>query len=127
MNYTLPEWTQEIYPKKAETAASYVYAYHNYDSVVKQINSGYMLQKILDDSYSKINNSGERKIYLYSGHESTIGYMLDALGVQSEEVIPPYGSAISLELRKLEDNYYIRVKIQGNLKVGLLYYDSCFS
>ncbi|XP_018564769.1 venom acid phosphatase Acph-1 [Anoplophora glabripennis] len=115
MNYTLPDWTQEVYPAKVETAASYVYAYHNYDSVVKQINSGYLLKKILDDSDAKISNAAsERKIYLYSGHESTVGYMLDALGVQNKTVIPAYGSAISFELRKLEDEYYIRMRYRSD-------------
>lgn len=112
MGYTLPEWTQAVYPDEIEQAASYVYAYHNYDSLVKRINSGYLMKKILEDTQSKIDNySSERKIYLYSGHESTIGYMLDALQIDAGEVVPPYGCAISFELRQLKNDYYIRVSV----------------
>lgn len=109
MNYTLPEWTKGIYPRKIEEASIPCYEYHNYDPDVMKINTGYMIKKILNDCKDKIENKdNEKKIFLYSGHESTLGYMLVALKVV-EPHIPPYGSALAFELRKKNDKYYIKM------------------
>ncbi|KAJ8945843.1 hypothetical protein NQ318_009584 [Aromia moschata] len=114
MNYTLPNWTKQVYPEQTENAASYMYGYHNYELEVKKINSGYLLKKILDDGTSKIKNAeSEKKLYLYSGHESTVGYMMDALGI-AEQRVPPYGCALSFELWKLDNEYYIRLRYRND-------------
>lgn len=109
MGLPIPEWTKNIYPEPTQSIAAQVYAYQNYYPRLRQINSGYMLKKILDDSKSKIDQTSNKKIFLYSGHESTLGYMLNALGVNYEAHVPPYGSAISFELRKSGDQYFIKV------------------
>lgn len=111
MNYTLPDWTKEVYPDKIEEASVPCYGYHNYNQDVMKINSGYMLKKIISDCKSKMENpNNERKMYLYSGHESTVGYMLNALKI-NEPHIPPYGSALSFELRRKDNKYFIKVSL----------------
>lgn len=116
MGLEVPDWTHSVYPEPANSIAARGYSYYNYNPRVKQINSGYMLQKILRDFKDKIDNNlrpKHRKIFLYSGHESTIGFMLDALRVNLEYHIPPYGSALSFELHKGETEYYVKVITSG--------------
>ncbi|RZC35301.1 venom acid phosphatase Acph-1, partial [Asbolus verrucosus] len=113
MNLVIPEWTKNIFPEPTHSIAAQVYGYHNYDLRAKQINAGYMLKKILDDSKAKIDGFLSKKIFLYSGHESTLGYMLNALDVY-EPHVPPYGSAISFEIRRGDDQYYMKLRYRND-------------
>lgn len=61
-----------------------------------------MLQKFIMASKQKINGTlapPGRKIYLYSGHENDVVKILAVLNVY-EQHLPPYSSAVMLELRK---------------------------
>lgn len=109
MGLIIPDWVRTIYPEPTQNIAAQVYAYHNYDQRTKQINSGYLLKKILDDSKNKIDGKSNKKIYLYSGHESTLGYMLNALKANYKAHVPPYGSAISFEIHRANDQHYVKV------------------
>ncbi|XP_063908693.1 venom acid phosphatase Acph-1-like [Zophobas morio] len=113
MGLIMPEWTKTVFPEPTQSIGALVYGYHNYDQRVKQINSGYMLKKILDDSKKKIEQNSGKKIYLYSGHESTLGYMLDALKVYDAH-IPPYGSAISFEIHRANDQFYVKLRYRND-------------
>jgi prostatic aicd phosphatase len=113
MGLVMPNWTKDVFPEPTQSIASQVYGYHNFDPRVKQINSGFMVKKILDDSQKKIEGGSTKKIFLYSGHESTLGYMLNALGV-TEPHVPPYGSAISFEVRKSADQFYIKLRYRND-------------
>ena len=114
MGLIMPEWTKTFFPEPTQSIGALVYGYHNYDQRVKQINSGYMLKKILDDSKKKIEQNSGKKIYLYSGHESTLGYMLDALKVYDAH-ISPYGSAISFEIHRANDQFYVKVNFPDTI------------
>lgn len=115
-NMTLPEWTSEIYPEPLYSLASQVYEYHNLDPAVRKINSGYLLAKILKDTISKVQNilqPSDRKIFLYSGHETTLGYMMEALQVFKAH-IPPYASALIFEVHKNNDGHFLKVSVLCN-------------
>lgn len=61
-----------------------------------------MLQKFIIASEQKINGTltpPGRKIYLYSGHENDVVKILAVLNVFDQH-LPPYSSAVMLELRK---------------------------
>lgn len=63
---------------------------------------GHMLQKFIIASQQKINGTlipSGRKIYLYSGHENDVVKILAVLNVY-EQHLPPYSSAVMLELRR---------------------------
>ncbi|GLV41159.1 uncharacterized protein CBL_04683 [Carabus blaptoides fortunei] len=104
-NLTLPTWSRPIYPEPLYGAASLVYSYFNYNPDIKKINAGYFLKKVLDDFKSKINEDVSKKIFLYSGHESTLGNILDALKVKPH--IASYGSVVLFELHKTTVNTHV--------------------
>lgn len=109
MNYTLPKWIHSIYPEPVISTASLTYTYLNTDEHLKQINMGYLLKKILDDTKLKIYGAEEmkkRKMILYSGHESTLGLLMDGLNVLVPHV-PPYSSIIFVEVRKNQAGKYL--------------------
>ncbi|KRT81076.1 Phosphatase, partial [Oryctes borbonicus] len=118
MNLELPDWTKEIFPFPLTNISAHVYEYWNYDEGVRRINVGYLIKKIVEDSMQKIQNRLKpetRKMFLYSGHESTLGYTLNALRL-AEPHIPPYGSAVLIDLRKDDkNNYYIQIRYENDL------------
>lgn len=60
----------------------------------------------------------ERKIYLYSGHETNVAAVLKALQLYRPHV-PEYSSGVILELHEINSEYYIKVCI--NLQVLVLF------
>lgn len=74
--------------------------------------SGYFIEKILQETFSKINNTNSgRKIHLYSAHESNIASFLITLGIFGEPHIPNYGAHVILELHKINNKYGFKVQI----------------
>lgn len=49
-----------------------------------------------------------RKLFLYSGHEVTIAWLLTVMNV-FEPHIPPYGAHVVVELRKIRGLYGFKV------------------
>ncbi|CAH0560302.1 unnamed protein product [Brassicogethes aeneus] len=116
MGYKPPEWTKSFYPDKIEQVAGTVFNFQNYIHEVKVINVGYMLEKILNDFDKKINGTivpKDRQAFFYSGHETTIGYMLSALNI-SQNGIPGYGTALSFELRKKNNQFFIELRYRDS-------------
>lgn len=66
------------------------------------------MDKVLNDCKSKMYNEDEKKIVLYSAHETTVGVFLDALKVPPH--IPKYGSAAIIELHKGPDqSWFLKI------------------
>lgn len=72
------------------------------------------MQKFIEISQRKIDGTltpKRRKMFLYSGHENNIVNILAVLGLYKQH-IPPYCSAVMLELHKdyLTDHYGFKVR-----------------
>lgn len=123
MGLKLPKWVHDVYPEPIYSAVSNVYAFLNADKEVKQINIGYLLKNILNDTVAKTKGQlrpRSRKMFLYAGHESTLGWMMDHLNVLKPQ-IPPYSSAFIIELRKDKNyNHYIKVYFLNQIKKNRL-------
>ncbi|CAH0553077.1 unnamed protein product [Brassicogethes aeneus] len=117
MNLTLPKWTNSIFPDKIYKLSVAAYEYQNFIPEVRKINSGYLFKKILQDAETKMTDTENKKSYkalFYSGHEITIGFMLNALGVDQNS-IPKYSSALIFELRKKNNSYFIKLRYRKNI------------
>lgn len=115
----IPTWAKKIYPEPLHTIASYQCLFENYNPVLRRLNGGkhlttrkffckselflgHMLQKFIQISQQKIDGTltpPGRKIYLYSGHENDVVKILAVLNVFQQH-LPPYSSAVMLELRR---------------------------
>lgn len=117
MGLSLPSWVEGIYPEPLTSTAALVYDYWNYNARVKSVYTGNLLKKMITDSVAKKNETLSpkgRKVFMYSGHDSTLGCLLNALDVV-EPHIPPYGSAVILELRKDDhNNHFFVVSCSNN-------------
>ncbi|KAF2882690.1 hypothetical protein ILUMI_23492 [Ignelater luminosus] len=105
----LPEWTEVVYPKYIEEAVIDHYILGSATPELKQLSGGFLLKKIITDTFDKITGSlvpPDRKIFLYSAHDFTISYLLNALEVFFKHS-PPYGACILVELHRIHDVYGI--------------------
>ncbi len=57
----------------------------------------------------------ERRMFMYSGHDTTLSSLLNCLGVFDPPIPPPYASLVALELRqKGDDSYYVELTYRND-------------
>ncbi|GJQ72573.1 hypothetical protein Trydic_g1241 [Trypoxylus dichotomus] len=113
MNFTLPGWTKSVFPDPISFLAGLQCNFENYNDILKRLNGGRMLKKVIEHMEKKANNSltpTGRKIYLYSGHENNVINILAALNVFTPHV-PNYSAAAVIELHKLNETGGYGVKV----------------
>jgi prostatic aicd phosphatase len=120
----LPEWTRNYYPNKLLnlTELSYIYNVHTVE--LQKFKAGPFLQKMISEWSDKRAgrlSPKDQKIYLYTGHDSTIVNVLHALGAWKQQ-LPVYGIMAIFEL--LEDTatgqYGISVYLRNSAESGAI-------
>lgn len=85
--------TNKFYPDKLLNLSELSYIYNVYTDELKKFKAGPFLQKMINEWNQKkddvIKPKG-RKIFLYTGHDSTVVNILHAIGVW-EQQLPVYG------------------------------------
>lgn len=118
MNLTLPQWTEEIYPKKVHELAAMRCHLENYNAVLKRLNGGRILKRVIEHMKAKAGIAtnthnlipNERKIYLYSGHENNVINILAAMDLFVPHV-PKYSAAVIIELHFFKEFELWAVKV----------------
>lgn len=99
----LPQWTKEYYPDRMLPLTEKSYIYNVYTDELKKLKGGPFLKKMIEEWKQKRDGNikpSERKIFLYTGHDSTIVNVLSAVNVWQQQ-LPVYGIMGIFEL--LED------------------------
>ncbi|XP_972663.2 venom acid phosphatase Acph-1 [Tribolium castaneum] len=109
----LPAWTLDIFPEVLEKASSVYIEFATATTGLKRLSTGRLLKKIIDDSLAKRDGtlSEDRKIFLYSAHDYSVGVMLRALEVFYSHV-PPYGATIFFEIHNIDGTYGLKLFYQ---------------
>lgn len=120
----LPEWTKKFYPDKLVNLTELSYIYNVYTDEMKKFKAGPFLQKMINEWNQKrdgVIKPKDRKIFLYTGHDSTVVNILHAIGVW-EQQLPVYGIMAIFEL--LEDSktgeYGIQIYLRNSPKSGAI-------
>lgn len=120
----LPDWTRDYYPDKLLNLTRLSVIYNVYTDEMKKLKAGPFLQKMIKEWNQKrdgVIEPKDRKIYLYTGHDSTVVNILHALGVWKLQ-LPLYGIMTIFEL--LEDTttgeYGISVYLRNTSKSGAI-------
>lgn len=110
----LPSWTDKIFPEQLGKATVDFYKTLTASIEARKFVAGYLLKSIIEEMKEKISGKApeNRKIYLYSGHEINIAFLLITLGVFDDKP-PNFGSHIIMELHKIRDEYGIRFLYQN--------------
>nr|AVZ66237.1 venom acid phosphatase [Sclerodermus guani] len=82
----------------------------NFNDDLIKLNGGVLLRKITENMKAvKENTMAEgRKLFLFSGHETNVAAILNALDVY-ELHVPQYSSCVVIELHEVDNSYYVKV------------------
>ncbi|OMJ90891.1 hypothetical protein SteCoe_6653 [Stentor coeruleus] len=76
-----------------------------------------IMQKIANNFYMKITMNYTKKFILYSGHDTTLSFMLAFMGYTMTG-LPPYASTLIFELHEDKMEYYVTLKYNNkDLKI----------
>lgn len=96
----LPAWTKPYYPNKLRELACESWGYFVHSEALKQKTGGSLLEKLVKDWEDKIDNKLQKKLFLYSGHDTTIVGSLGACNIWDTAKLPEYGCSVIFELRQ---------------------------
>ncbi|OWR41231.1 prostatic acid phosphatase like protein [Danaus plexippus plexippus] len=118
-NFTLPSWTQSVYPDKMKEPACYSFFTAAATPLMARLLVGPLFKEIVTTMDNVIANKDDSlKLSIYSGHDFTIGNILTALDVFDGKC-PAYTSTIIFEL--LEDSvtkkHFIRVSYKNTVEL----------
>lgn len=120
----LPEWTKKFYPDKLLNLSELSYIYNVYTDELKKFKAGPFLQKMINEWNQKkdaVIKPKDRKIFLYTGHDSTVVNILHAIGVW-EQQLPVYGIMAMFEF--LQDTktgeYGVSIYLRNSPKSGAI-------
>ncbi|XP_063704705.1 prostatic acid phosphatase [Culicoides brevitarsis] len=109
-NKTLPEWTKAVFPDKMKPISGRSFATYTYTRPLARLKSGPLLKEMLERFTNKTHKrlSPDRKVWMYSAHDTTVGNILNTLKV-FEYHSPPYRACVMLELREYQNEAFVSV------------------
>ncbi|CAG0896214.1 unnamed protein product [Darwinula stevensoni] len=111
LNYTLPLWANGIYPNEIKPISVFSYMLVSFTPKLKRLRGGplvYTMVKQMEDKVAGKPEMKKRKLFVYSGHDSTISAFLSSLNVFDPQQ-PSYASMVTVELREKNGLHYVRV------------------
>lgn len=125
-NMKLPNWTTEVYPEPLRTIAAWSFALPAYTTELRRLKGGPLLKEWIDHFQKKKTGSldPDRKMFIYSAHDTTVANILSTLGV-FERHCPPYVATVLAELHKIKDDYYVAILYKNGTKEHLLTIPGC--
>lgn len=96
----LPDWTKDIFPEKLLPWAYLSFQIYCYTAPLQRLKVGPLMTEVVNRLVNKSEGilKPDRKMWIYSAHDTTVANVLMAFGA-FEPHCPPYASTIILELR----------------------------
>ncbi|XP_036337097.1 prostatic acid phosphatase-like [Rhagoletis pomonella] len=129
--YSLPTWTPDYYPEKMQFLAEQSYVYNAYTKEMQKIKGGPFLKKMFAEMLQKRSGKlspSDRKLFIYTGHDWTVGNILSALNVWQRQM-PRFAILTIFELHQNQQTgeYYVEIYLRNNEKgcAELLHVPNC--
>jgi len=118
--FQLPDWTKSVWPETITNLAIQDYFVSMTTHKMRQMATGYFLNKVIEDTKRKIisSNLPGRKMYLYSGHENNVAELLMSLNIFDTPHVPNYGAWVSIEVHFINNVYGVKVFYENHIKNG---------
>jgi len=114
-NFTLPDWTHEIFPKyndQLHFLVGFSFQMITYSQEMKRLKVGPLLGEVLENMKNKSTDSMDErmKFFMFSAHDTTVAGFLNALDLFDLEP-PPYTAAIFIELHfnRTSKDYFVEI------------------
>ncbi len=109
-NLTLPAWTKKVYPEQMQELHDLSFKLSTWTLEMKRLRAGPLIQSIVDFFEGFIAEQVTFKMLMYSGHDTTVSSLLNALGMFDPPVAPAYAAMVIMELFKAGDNTTYEIK-----------------
>ncbi|ODN03821.1 Lysosomal acid phosphatase [Orchesella cincta] len=111
-NISLPNWTEKVYPEPMKTMSDLGFQILSANREMMKFNGGPLLKEVIENMESTVEflkcpkkqkeKKRVKKVYLYSGHDTTVAAFLATLSVFDTHQ-PPYTSAVIVELHQMQE------------------------
>ncbi|CAL8125995.1 unnamed protein product [Orchesella dallaii] len=112
-NIPLPSWTEKVFPEPMKTVSDVGFQILSANREMMKFNGGPLLKEVIENmektlKCSKCKKKKQKeenqvkKVYLYSGHDTTVAAFLATLSLFDTHQ-PPYCSAIMIELHEVKE------------------------
>merc|ERR1712187_350999 len=116
-NKTLPDWTTKVFPGGEFNKINLVeFLFYSWNTQMKRLQAGPFLSELVHNFDAFTANNvvpPEQKIFLYAGHDGTISFVLNTLGI-FDGLAPPYSSAVMFELYNIQGSYQVKISWRNN-------------
>ena len=110
-NKTLPNWTASVFPGgKFEELRNLVFVMDSFDLEMKRLQGGPFISELVghyDDVEGNTLAPANRKVFMYSAHDTTVSYVMNTLGIY-DGLAPPYASLLMFELYDV-DGLHVKI------------------
>eukprot|EP00092_Neocalanus_flemingeri_P066447 GFUD01080948.1.p1 GENE.GFUD01080948.1~~GFUD01080948.1.p1 ORF type:complete len:411 (-),score=130.18 GFUD01080948.1:107-1339(-) len=110
-NKTLPDWTQAVFPGgKFEQLRNIFFTLDSFDQEMKRLQGGPFIAELVGHYDGVADNTivpANRKVFMYSAHDTTLSYVMNTLGI-FDGLAPPYDSLLMFELYDL-DGWHVKI------------------
>ena len=99
-NFTLPAWTRSVFPgQQFKQLRDLSFTVDTLTQELKRLKGGPLVKEMLShwDQLQAGTLDPEMKVFMYSGHDTTVAPLLHTLGVFNT-IAPPYASLVLVEL-----------------------------
>ncbi|KAL3270626.1 hypothetical protein HHI36_021160 [Cryptolaemus montrouzieri] len=127
-NYTLPEWTNSVFPDKLEPVALTSFEFETHTPEMAKFRVGQVFDQILKQFDSFVSSSSDvSKFQVFSAHDTNVFNILNSLRIPNLQLVPYCGMVI-FELRKTsEGKYFVQFLYKQDKEPDLLTIQGCTS
>ncbi|XP_030388048.1 venom acid phosphatase Acph-1 [Scaptodrosophila lebanonensis] len=116
--YKLPEWTKKYFPERMQFLAEQSYVYNAYTPEMQKIKGGPFLRKMYDEMVAKRAGTlapKDRGMFIYTGHDWTVGNILSALGLWRRQM-PRFAVMAIFETHKniATGEHYVEIYLRND-------------
>ncbi|KAJ6639919.1 Prostatic acid phosphatase [Pseudolycoriella hygida] len=129
-NKTLPKWTEEIFPggrfyDSIQEVTLNAFSVDTGTPFLAKIKGGFLLKDIFDRFTNKSKSilDPNRKLWVFSGHDTTISRVLNTLGLL--QVYPPVATCIIFEMRNIQNVPHVEMFIKNSTTAIPLQIPNC--
>ncbi|KAG5877249.1 hypothetical protein JTB14_019627 [Gonioctena quinquepunctata] len=122
--YTLPNWTESVYPEPLTTLSAYVFKAYAFNRKLARLSAGTFLNAVVEHFESILSNSTTKKFQMYSAHDTNLAIILQSLGAFND--VPPYfANSIYFELRESSSTPYINIYYKNKDELEQITVEGC--
>ncbi|KAH8367705.1 hypothetical protein KR084_001731 [Drosophila pseudotakahashii] len=116
--YQLPAWTKDYFPDRMQFLAEQSYVYNAYTPEMQKIKGGPFLKRMYKEMVAKstgILKPRDRGMFIYTGHDWTVGNILMALGVWKRQM-PRFAVMAIFETHRDKETgeYYVEIFLRND-------------